>query len=48
LIQRKRVLNIHYSSVFYFNITVGFLLTVLMFVFAPSIANFYDNNALQN
>ncbi len=48
LIQRKRVLDIHYSSVFYFNILVGFLLTMLMYLFAPSIAEFYNNLALES
>ncbi len=48
LIQRKRVLDIHYSSVFYFNILVGFLLTMLMYLFASSIAEFYNNSALES
>ena len=47
LIQRKRVLDIHYTSVFYFNITIGFLLTILMSVFAPDIAAFYHNSSLE-
>ncbi len=47
LIQRKRVLDIHYTSVFYFNITTGFLLTILMSVFAPDIAAFYHNSSLE-
>ncbi len=47
LIQRKRVLDIHYTSVFYFNITIGFLLTILMSVFAPDIAEFYHNSSLE-
>jgi len=46
LIQRRRVLQIHYSSVFYFNITIGTLLTLLTFVSAPFIAKFYNNQAL--
>jgi len=48
LIQRKRVLDIHYASVFYFNIAVGFLLTLLMYIFAPSIAEFFNNSALKS
>jgi len=47
LIQRKRVLEIHYASVFYFNMAVGFSLTLLIFLFAPSIAEFYNNLALE-
>ncbi len=46
LIQRRRVLPIHYSSVFFFNITIGSLLTLLTFLAAPLIADFYDNEAL--
>ena len=48
LIQRKRVLEIHYTSVFYFNITIGFFLTILMFVFAPTVAEFYSSSSLQH
>lgn len=46
LIQRRRVLPIHYSSVFFFNISVGMVLSMLTYLFAPYIANFYDNEAL--
>ncbi len=46
LIQRKRVLSIHYSSVFFFNITIGALLTLLTYLSAPLIADFYDNQEL--
>ena len=46
LIQRRRVIPIHYSSVFYFNITIGAFLTFLTFVSAPFIAEFYNNQAL--
>lgn len=46
LIQRKRVLPVHYSSVFYFNLLVGALLTLLVFFSAPLIADFYDNQQL--
>ena len=46
LIQRKKTLQIHYSSVFFFNISVGLLLSILTFFLAPSIANFYHNSNL--
>lgn len=46
LIQRKRVLPIHYSSVFYFNLIVAAILTLLVFISAESIAHFYDNQEL--
>lgn len=46
LVQRKRVLQIHYSSVFYFNIIVASILTLLTYLSAPLIADFYNNDQL--
>ncbi len=46
LIQRRRVLQIHYSSVFFFNISAGFILTTITFFSANLIANFYNNTEL--
>jgi O-antigen/teichoic acid export membrane protein len=46
LIQRKRVTSIHYTSVFYFNISVALLLTLITFFSAKSIANFYQIDKL--
>jgi len=46
LIQRKKVLEIHYSSVFYFNISIGLLLTLITFFSASFLANFYENPTL--
>ena len=46
LIQRKRVLQIHYSSVFYFNIFAASILTIITYISAPFIANFYQNQEL--
>jgi teichuronic acid exporter len=46
LIQRKRVLPIHYSSVFYFNIFVAVILGLLTFFSAEYIAAFYNNEEL--
>ena len=46
LIQRRRVLPIHYSSVFYFNIIVATCLGLLTFFSAGSIAEFYNNAEL--
>ena len=43
LIQRRRVRPIHYASVFFFNISVGALLTALTYFSAPFIADFYNN-----
>jgi O-antigen/teichoic acid export membrane protein len=46
LVQRKRVLPVHYSSVFYFNVFVASILTILTFLSAPLIADFYNNQKL--
>lgn len=46
LIQRRRVRPIHYSSVFYFNIFVGLLLTLLTYFSASFISEFYNNEQL--
>ncbi len=46
LIQRRRVHPIHYSSVFYFNIAIGFLLTLITYFSAPWISEFYNNKQL--
>ncbi len=46
LIQRRRVLPIHYSSVFYFNVFVGMLLTLITFFSASWISEFYNNEKI--
>ncbi|MBY7868094.1 lipopolysaccharide biosynthesis protein [Vibrio fluvialis] len=46
LIQRKHVTQIHYSSVFYFNVTVGLTLTVSTYLFAEVVAEFYSEPEL--
>ena len=46
LIQRKRVLSIHYSSVFYFNIIIASILTITTYLLAPIIASFYGDDRL--
>lgn len=43
LIQRRRVRHIHYSSVFYFNIVIGLLLTLITYISASWISEFYNN-----
>ena len=43
LIQRKENSDLTYSSVFYFNIFSGILLTVFFYFLAPLIGGFYDN-----
>lgn len=46
LIQRRRVLPVHYASVFYFNIIIGAILTVITFLSATSISDFYGMQEL--
>lgn len=46
LIQRRRVLSVHYASVFYFNIFIGGILTLITFFSATWISDFYDNQQL--
>jgi O-antigen/teichoic acid export membrane protein len=46
LIQRKRLLSIHYSSVFYFNLAMALVLMLLTFFSAPLLAKFYNNEDL--
>ncbi|WP_456323241.1 lipopolysaccharide biosynthesis protein [Hydrogenimonas sp.] len=46
LIQRRRILPIHYSSVFYFNIFIGSILTIIIFLASPWIGEFYKNEAI--
>ncbi|MCG7644904.1 lipopolysaccharide biosynthesis protein [Alteromonas sp. Cnat3-28] len=42
LIQKNDVSQTHYSSVFFFNLSVASLLSLLMFIFAENIATFYN------
>lgn len=46
LIQRRRVLPVHYASVFYFNVFIGAMLTLFTFSSATWISDFYDNKQL--
>ena len=46
LIQRRRAHPVHYSSVFYFNIVIGFLLTLITYFSAPWISEFYNSEQL--
>lgn len=46
LIQRSKLLQIHYSSVFFFNVVAGLLLTLLTYFSAPYIAHFYQSPQL--
>jgi O-antigen/teichoic acid export membrane protein len=46
LIQRKHILPIHFTSVFYFNLVTALLLTGLLFLSANLISQFYENEKL--
>src|SRR5690606_24196071 len=48
LIQRKENSDLAYSSVFYFNIFSGLVLTAVFYFVAPLIGNFYENNEVIN
>lgn len=46
LIQRKNVNSIHFSSVFYFNIFIGLILTIITYFFSSEISKFYNNSQI--
>ena len=46
LIQKKDSTSLTYSSVFYFNLVIGFFLFVGFWLAAPLIADFYDNQSI--
>lgn len=46
LIQRSKLLPIHYTSVFFFNISAGFLLTLITYLSASQISQFYNSPEL--
>ena len=46
LIQRRRVLQVHYASVFYFNVFIGSVLALATFLSAHWISEFYENEQL--
>lgn len=48
LIQKSQVSNVHYSTVFWFNLVVGILLALVFFLSANPIANFYKRPELTN
>lgn len=47
LIQRRRLHQIHYASVFYFNLFVALILSVIVFFSAENISAFYNNDKLE-
>jgi O-antigen/teichoic acid export membrane protein len=48
LVQRSEVTEEHYSSVFFMNVMMGIFLGILVFLSAPFIAKFYENEVLVN
>jgi O-antigen/teichoic acid export membrane protein len=46
IIQRRRLHQLHYDSVFYFNIVTGLFFTVVTFLSATQISNFFNNSSL--
>ncbi|OHX64941.1 lipopolysaccharide biosynthesis protein [Flammeovirga pacifica] len=48
LIQRKRLLPVHYNSVFWFNTSIAALLSISLFLSAPYVAHFYERPELLN
>jgi len=48
LIQKQDATHIEESTVFWFNLVAGFLLTLTLWLTAPYIADFYDKPALTN
>jgi O-antigen/teichoic acid export membrane protein len=48
LIQSQKTTNLSYSSVFWLNLFMGFILTILFYLCAPYIGDFYDNQEITN
>ena len=46
LIQNENNTSLTYSSVFYLNVIAGIILTVLIYISAPWIAEFFNNQAI--
>ena len=46
LMQRRKLLSVHYSSVFYFNILAGLILALITYFSAGWIGAFYNNDEL--
>jgi len=47
LIQKRRALQAHYSSVFFFNLALGVIFSIIIFFCAPYIASFYEAPTLE-
>jgi teichuronic acid exporter len=47
LIQRQEITQVHICSIFYFNIVIGILATIILFLIAPWVAVFYNQPLLE-
>ncbi|MFO7851415.1 MAG: lipopolysaccharide biosynthesis protein [Bacteroidota bacterium] len=48
LIRKKDCSNMDYSTVFYYNLLVGLLFFLLLYIFAPAISSFFEEPELKN
>lgn len=48
LVQKTKIRDEHYSSVFIFNLIVGLLLSILLYIFSGVIARFYKNELVES
>jgi len=48
LIRKKDATDVDYSSVFYFNVILSFLIYVILVFLSPAISNFYNTPELEN
>lgn len=46
IIREKNINNKDYSTIFYFNVVVGIILYIILYISAPLIANFYHLHQL--
>ena len=48
LIQRQKVTEAHYSAVFWFNLFLGLIITIVILLISPTIATFFEKPQLQS
>jgi O-antigen/teichoic acid export membrane protein len=46
IVQKKDISNLEISSIFFYNLFIGILLTIFLWLFAPLISNFYNQPIL--
>jgi teichuronic acid exporter len=47
LVQKKEIKDEHYSSVFIFNLSIGLLLSILLYIFSGVVSRFYKNEIVE-